>query len=140
MSDTGENYTTFNSRTLVEIVGDVTDEALKATKSSSYSAFLLADFSTGLDANPCSHSTLESSAVQSRWRLQQLQDSMVTGSEFYSVPALVNQMYCLSMARFPRNSRTQSFDCGSKCQNQNTASQWVNVLFRAGRITNHTTF
>ena len=32
MSDTGENYTTFNSRTLVEIVGDVTDEALKATK------------------------------------------------------------------------------------------------------------
>ena len=33
MSDTtGENYTTFNSRTLVEVVGDVTDEALKATK------------------------------------------------------------------------------------------------------------
>ena len=32
MSDTGENYTTFNSRALVEVVGDVTDEALKATK------------------------------------------------------------------------------------------------------------
>ena len=33
MSDTtGDNYTTFNSRALVEVVGDVTDEALKATK------------------------------------------------------------------------------------------------------------
>ena len=33
MADTtGENYTTFNSRALVEVVGDVTDEALKATK------------------------------------------------------------------------------------------------------------
>ena len=47
MSDTGENYTTFNSRTLVEIVGDVTDEALKATKIKQLLAFLLADFSTG---------------------------------------------------------------------------------------------
>jgi NADH-quinone oxidoreductase subunit B len=32
MTDEGENFTTFNSRTLVEMVGDVTDEALKATK------------------------------------------------------------------------------------------------------------
>ena len=32
MSETGENYTTFNSRSLIEVVGDVTDEALKATK------------------------------------------------------------------------------------------------------------
>ena len=36
MSDTGENYTTFNSRTLIEVVGDVTDEALKATKIKQY--------------------------------------------------------------------------------------------------------
>ena len=32
MAESGENYTAFNSRALVEVVGDVTDEALKATK------------------------------------------------------------------------------------------------------------
>ena len=32
MSNDGENFAAFNSRALVEMVGDVTDEALKATK------------------------------------------------------------------------------------------------------------
>jgi NADH-quinone oxidoreductase subunit B len=32
MGESGQNYTVFNSRTLVEMIGDVTDEALKATK------------------------------------------------------------------------------------------------------------
>jgi NADH-quinone oxidoreductase subunit B len=32
MSESGQNYTVFNSRSLVEVIGDVTDEALKATK------------------------------------------------------------------------------------------------------------
>ena len=32
MMTEGENYSVFNSRTLVDMVGDVTDEALKATK------------------------------------------------------------------------------------------------------------
>jgi NADH-quinone oxidoreductase subunit B len=32
MGESGQNYTVFNSRTLVEVIGDVTDEALKATK------------------------------------------------------------------------------------------------------------
>ena len=38
MSETGENYTTFNSRTLVEVVGDVTDEAQRQQKSNNCSA------------------------------------------------------------------------------------------------------
>ena len=32
MSDDVENYTVFNSRALIDVVGNVTDEALKATK------------------------------------------------------------------------------------------------------------
>ena len=32
MGESGQNYTVFNSRSLVEVIGDVTDEALKATK------------------------------------------------------------------------------------------------------------
>ena len=32
MGEAGKNYAVFNSRSLVEMVGDVTDEALKATK------------------------------------------------------------------------------------------------------------
>ena len=32
MSEESENYTIFNSRALIDVVGNVTDEALKATK------------------------------------------------------------------------------------------------------------
>ena len=32
MSDEGQNYSLFNSRMLVDVVGDVTDEALKASR------------------------------------------------------------------------------------------------------------
>ena len=32
MSEEAENYTIFNSRALIDVVGNVTDEALKATK------------------------------------------------------------------------------------------------------------
>ena len=33
MADDGQNYSIFNSRLLVDVVGDVTDEALKASRS-----------------------------------------------------------------------------------------------------------
>ena len=84
MSDTGENYTTFNSRTLVEIVGDVTDEALKATKIKQLLSVLAGRFSIGLAASRCSHFTLESSAVQLKWPLQQLLGLTATVSVYYS--------------------------------------------------------
>ena len=32
MEDEGQNYSTFNSRMLVDTVGDITDDALKASK------------------------------------------------------------------------------------------------------------
>ena len=32
MADDGQNYSIFNSRLLVDVVGDVTDEALKASR------------------------------------------------------------------------------------------------------------
>ena len=32
MTEDGQNYSVFNSRMLVDVVGDVTDEALKASR------------------------------------------------------------------------------------------------------------
>ncbi len=37
MADTGENFAAFNSRALVEMVGGVTDEALKGDKNQAIS-------------------------------------------------------------------------------------------------------
>jgi len=40
----GQNYTSFNSRSLVEMVGNVTDEALKATKIKQFLSVLAGRF------------------------------------------------------------------------------------------------
>ncbi len=44
MGDEGQNYTAFNSRSLVEMVGNVTDEALKATKIKQFLSVLAGRF------------------------------------------------------------------------------------------------
>ena len=44
MADTGENFAAFNSRALVEMVGGVTDEALKATKIKQFLSVLAGRF------------------------------------------------------------------------------------------------
>ena len=57
MAESGENYTAFNSRALVEVVGDVTDEALKATKIKQLLSVLAGRFSIGAAVNPFLHFT-----------------------------------------------------------------------------------
>ena len=109
-------------------------------RSNNYSAYLLAGFSTGLEGNHCSHSTLESNAALSKWLLLQLRDLTETVSEFYSVQVLVNQMFSLSTDQFPRSLQTQSSAYGSKCLNQNIASLWASAQFLEGLTINHTTF
>jgi NADH-quinone oxidoreductase B subunit len=44
MGEEGQNYTAFNSRSLVEMVGNVTDEALKATKIKQFLSVLAGRF------------------------------------------------------------------------------------------------
>ena len=44
MADTGENFAAFNSRALVEMVGGVTDEALKVTKIKQFLSVLAGRF------------------------------------------------------------------------------------------------
>ena len=44
MSDTGENFSAFNSRALVEMVGGVTDEALKVTRIKQFLSVLAGRF------------------------------------------------------------------------------------------------
>ena len=44
MEDEGQNYTAFNSRSLIEMVGNVTDEALKATKIKQFLSVLAGRF------------------------------------------------------------------------------------------------
>ena len=95
MSETGENYTTFNSRSLIEVVGDVTDEALKATKIKQLLSVLAGRFFNWAGVNLCSPSILESNAVPLKWRHLQLRDLTVTDSEYFSAQVHVNPMYCL---------------------------------------------
>ena len=107
MANDGENFAAFNSRALVEMVGDVTDEALKATKIKQFLAVLAGDFSIGQDVNPCLLCIWESSAALLKWQQQQHLGSMVTDSVFCSVHPLVNPMYCWSMVQFQRSSLTK---------------------------------
>ena len=44
MADPGENFAAFNSRALVEMVGGVTDEALKATRIKQFLSVLAGRF------------------------------------------------------------------------------------------------
>ena len=64
MEDEGQNYTAFNSRSLIEMVGNVTDEALKATKIKQFLSVLAGRFFNGQGANHCSLSTSESNAAR----------------------------------------------------------------------------
>ena len=82
----GQNYTSFNSRSLVEMVGNVTDEALKATKIKQFLSVLAGRFSIGQDANHFSLCTWESSAVQSKWHRQFRFDAERFGVIFRSSP------------------------------------------------------
>ena len=128
MAESGENYTAFNSRALVEVVGDVTDEALKATKIKQLLSVLAGRFFNWGGRKSLFTLHLGSSAAPSRWQLQQHLDSMETDSVSCSVHLLDNRTFFLSMAQSARNSLTKLFVSGSKCLSQSTASPWANVL------------
>ncbi len=67
MADEGQNYAMFNSRLLVDVVGDVTDEAMKASRLKEIIGLLEGASSIGRSENRCSRSILESNAVHLRW-------------------------------------------------------------------------
>jgi len=141
MAEAGENFAAFNSRALVEMVGGVTDEALKATRIKKFlGQFLQADISIGLGANHCLRSIWESSAVLLRWQLQQPLVLMETDLVFCSVHLLDNPMFFSSMDQSVRNSLTKLSVYGSKCLSQSTALQWANVQFLADLTSNPTIF
>jgi hypothetical protein len=93
MSDTGENYTTFNSRALVEVVGDVTDEALKATKIKQLLSVLAGRFFNWAGRKSLFTLHLGISVAQLRWPQQLPLDLMETVSEYYSARAPASQMF-----------------------------------------------
>ena len=85
MADTGENFAAFNSRALVEMVGGVTDEALKVTRIKQFLSVLAGRFFNWAGRKSLFTLHLGSSAALLKWPLQQHQDLTVTGSVYCSV-------------------------------------------------------
>ena len=63
MADEDQNYAVFNSRMLVDTVGDITDEALKASRIKDIIGVLVAGFSIGVKENLYSHFIWASNAA-----------------------------------------------------------------------------
>ena len=59
MADDNQNFTVFNSRILVDTVGHVTDEALKASRIKDVIGVLAGRLFNWARGNRCSHSTWE---------------------------------------------------------------------------------
>ena len=94
--DEGQNYTAFSSRGLLDMIGDLNDKALEASRMKDFmSEFLEVVSSTGLSEALCSHSILESSAAHWKWLQLAPLDSMPRVLVWYSEAAQGNAMCCL---------------------------------------------
>ena len=140
MAESGENYTAFNSRALVEVVGDVTDEALKATKIKQLLSVLAGRFFNwgGRKSLFTLHLGIKCCAIE----MAAAATPRFDGDRFgvcCSVHHLDNPTFFSSMAQSARNSLTRLFVSGSKCQNQSIALQWANVQSLEAHTSNLTT-
>ena len=93
MSEESENYTIFNSRALIDVVGNVTDEALKATKIKQLIGVLGGRFLIGLKKKffPLH---LGIKCCNLKWLQQEHLDLMPKGSVCFSVHLQGNAMFC----------------------------------------------
>lgn len=136
MTDEGENFTTFNSRTLVEMVGDVTDEALKATKIKDLVGILGGRFFNWAQRKSMFplHLGIKCCALE----MAAAGGPRFDAERFSAISVVVhgNVMFFLSMVQSLRNLPTQSFVFGSKCLSPSGVLLWVNVQFLAAHISN----
>ena len=75
----GQNYTSFNSRSLVEMVGNVTDEALKATKIKQFLSVLAGRFFNWTGRKSLFTLHLGIKCCASKWQHRQFRDLMLKG-------------------------------------------------------------
>ena len=127
MAESGENYTAFNSRALVEVVGDVTDEALKATKIKQLLSVLAGRFSIGVGVNPCLHYLgIKCCAIEMAAATHH--DSTETDSVFCSVPPRQSDVLLVN-GPISKKFADKVVRLWEQMPEQNIALQWENVLF-----------
>jgi NADH-quinone oxidoreductase subunit B len=140
MSDTGENYTTFNSRALVEVVGDVTDEALKATKIKQLLSVLAGRFFNwaGRKSLFTLHLGIKCCAIEMAASATPRFDGDRFGVLFRSSPRQSDVL--LVNGPISKKFADPIVRLWNKCQSQSTVLQWENVRFLVAHTTNLTIF
>ena len=94
MSEESENYTIFNSRALIDVVGNVTDEALKATKIKQLIGVLGGRFFNWAQRKSLFPYIWELNVVHLKWLQLEHLDLMLKGSVCFSVHLQDNAMFC----------------------------------------------
>ena len=141
MSRRTPNFSVFNSRILVDTVGDVTDEALKASRMKEVIGVLggrLFNWGQRKSLFPL-HLGIKCCALEMAAAGASRFDAERFGVFFRSSPRqcdvlLVNGPISKKFAAI------QSYDFGNKCQSPNGVSQWASVRFQVGHTFSLTTY